>query len=87
MANINAEIKKIKERNKRVEADKAWETSNMRRAVITISIYLLAVIIFKSINAPDPLINAVIPALGFFLSTMTFPFLKDWWIKSMYKKE
>ena len=33
---IENEIKKIKERNKRVELDKAWETSYTRRIFILI---------------------------------------------------
>jgi len=32
--NLKEEIEKIKERNKRVEADKAWETSYSRRALL-----------------------------------------------------
>ena len=34
MKDIEAELAAIKERNKRVEADKAWETSTFRRLLI-----------------------------------------------------
>lgn len=36
---VEQEIEKIKDRNERVELDKAWETSNMRRICICINIY------------------------------------------------
>ena len=41
-AEISQEISTIKERNKKVEADKAWELSWTRRLFITAGIYVLA---------------------------------------------
>lgn len=78
---IEKELERIKERNAKVEADKAWELSNTRRMVVGISIYLLAVVVFLGIKAPDPFVNAIIPAIGFVLSTATFPIFKELWIK------
>ena len=83
---IENEIRKIKERNARVEADKAWETSNARRGLITLSVYILALLIFLNTNTREPMLNALIPAMGYFLSTITLPPLKEWWMKSIYKK-
>ena len=37
---LEREIGKIKQRNKKVEADKAWETSTTRKAIISIFTYL-----------------------------------------------
>ena len=42
--NIEKEIKDIKERNKRVEKDKKWETSWTRRICIMILTYLVVII-------------------------------------------
>lgn len=39
--NIQKEINQIKERNKKVEADKAWETSLSRKILIAILIYIV----------------------------------------------
>ncbi|VVC04014.1 Uncharacterised protein [Candidatus Bilamarchaeum dharawalense] len=86
MAKIDEEIEKIKERNERVEADKAWELSNTRRVVIGASIYLLAAVVFLGIKAPDPFVNALIPAIGFVLSTATFPIFKKHWIANYRKR-
>jgi len=73
---MKSEILKIKERNKRVEIDKAWETSNTRRMIIAILTYIVVVIFLFSIDAPNPLLSAFIPAIGFILSTLTLPFIE-----------
>ena len=40
---IENEINKIKERNKRVELDKKWETSTIRRICICILTYIVVI--------------------------------------------
>ncbi len=80
------EIEKIKERNVRVELDKAWETSKTRRIIISVMTYIIIVVFLYSINAPNPWLNALVPTVGFVLSTLTLPFFKKWWIKNVYKK-
>ena len=44
--NLEQEIKKIKQRNDKVEADKAWETSNFRKIIIAILTYFVIVLFF-----------------------------------------
>ena len=83
MAKTNAlelEVEKIKGRNVRVEADKAWETSTTRRAIISIGTYLVSAAFLAAINAQYPLLVAFVPVLGFLLSTMTLPLFKEWWL-------
>ena len=80
------DIETIKERNKRVERDKAWETSKTRRIIISIMTYIIIVIFLWSINAPRPWLNAIVPTVGFILSTLTLPFFKQLWINHIYKK-
>ncbi len=82
---LEKEIKKINDRNKNVEIDKAWETSYTRRALLAIFTYLAIGIYLSVINVPNPWLNAIVPAVGFMLSTLTLPFFKNLWIK--YKKE
>lgn len=81
------EIAKIKERNARVEMDKAWETSYTRRVLLTIFTYLAIGLYLNAVNIPNPWINAVVPAVGFMLSTLTLPFFKGIWIKYSYKND
>lgn len=78
---IEKEIKKIQERNQRVEADKKWEVCLVRRFSITMLTYIFATIWLVSIGNVHPFLNAVIPAVGYFLSTLTLTVIKSWWQK------
>lgn len=74
-------IRAINKRNKRVEADKAWETSIIRKIVISLLTYLVVVLFMYISDISRPWVNAVVPSVGFILSTLTLPFIKKWWIK------
>lgn len=83
---LKADVQGIKDRNRRVEADKAWETSWSRNFAILVLTYIVAVIALFMIDAANPMTGAIIPTLGFFLSIQTLPFLKRWWLKNYLKK-
>ena len=70
----------IEARNERVELDKAWETSWSRRISIMLLTYLVVVAYLHFVVRIDPWINALVPVLGFLLSTLTLSALKDYWI-------
>lgn len=82
---LQSEINEIKTRNKRVEVDKAWETSWIRKLLILILTYIVMVIFFFTVKLPKPFLNAIVPSLAFVLSTMTIPLFKKWWIKRFNK--
>ena len=86
MSKLNDEIIKIKERNKKVETDKAWETSLTRKLSILLLTYVVIAITLQILGLPKPLVNAIIPAIAFFLSTLTIPLFKIWWIENIYKR-
>jgi hypothetical protein len=81
MENLEERIKKIEERNEAVEIDKAWEVSYTRKFLILIFTYLVIGLYLSAINIERPWINAIVPAIGFMLSTLTMPFFKKLWIK------
>jgi len=83
---IKKEINLIKQRNKKVEADKAWETSTTRKLVIAAITYFIVVLFLYLINARYPWLNAFVPTIGFYLSTLVLPPIKKSWIKRRYKK-
>jgi len=83
---IKKEINLIKERNVRVETEKAWETSKFRIVSIVAMTYIITAIVFYFIGVRNFLLNALIPTLGFFLSTQSLPFIKKWWVNNLYKK-
>jgi len=78
---IEQEIQEIKNRNARVEADKAWETSPVRVGLVALLTYATAVAFLAASGLPSPYQNALIPALGFVLSVQSIPAVKRWWIR------
>ncbi len=78
-------IEDILKRNSRVEADKAWETSKTRRAIIATVTYFVAVAFMYKIGVGDPFRNAFIPTGGYLLSTLSLPYFKTLWLKRFYK--
>lgn len=74
-----AELHEIRQRNLRVEADKAWETSGTRICAVAAVTYLLGALLFLLIDAPHPLRNALVPTLGYVLSTRSLPAVRRWW--------
>ncbi len=81
---IAQEIQRIQERNARVAADKAWEGSFVRRGLIAVLTYVVVVIVLFISQVPNPFLGAIIPPIGYLLSTLTLPFIKSFWIKNMY---
>ena len=84
---LEKEIGKLKERNKRVELDKSWETSYTRRGLLIIFTYLAIGFYLNAIHVENPWLNAIVPSVGFLLSTLTLPYFKNLWIKFNQKKE
>lgn len=82
---LKKDVKEIKERNKRVEADKAWEISYTRKFLITALIYVIMGLYLRLIDVTQPWLNAIVPAAAFLLSTLILPFLKRFWRRYIYK--
>ncbi len=82
---LEKRVEKIENRNKRVETDKAWEGSWTRKILLIIFTYLSISLYLKFIVGIDPWINAVIPAIGFLLSTLTLPWFKKLWSNYWHK--
>jgi len=86
METIEERVKKIEERNKQVEANKAWETSWSRRILIAVLTYLvISLFLSVVIHLSNPLLNAIVPTIGFMLSTLSIPFFKKMWMKHYAK--
>ena len=78
--NLEKEIKDIKERNKRVEKDKAWETSWTRRICIMILTYLVVIAYSYIIKKYDNiLLSSLVPVIGFTLSTLSLKLVRKVW--------
>ena len=77
----------LEARNKRVEADKAWETSLLRRSLVMVLTYLVVVAYLHFVVHIDPWINALVPVLGFFVSTLTISAVKRYWLNNRDKSQ
>ena len=79
---LNKEIEEIKKRNKRVELDKAWETSWTRKICICILTYIVVVIYSYMVrNYNNIFLSSLVPVIGFTLSTLSLNYIIKIWEK------
>jgi hypothetical protein len=86
LSKLEKRISKIESRNISVGIDKAWETSSTRKILISIFTYLSIALYLKFIVGIDPWISAIVPTVGFLLSTLTLGYFKKMWIKYIFKR-
>ena len=80
--NVEEEIEKIQERNKRVELDKSWETSWTRKICICILTYIVVVAYSYLIRYYDNIcLSSLVPVIGFALSTLSLKYIRIIWEK------
>jgi len=79
---LDKRVAAIEARNRKVEADKAWETSFARRGALVLFTYLAVGAYLAAIGIRDPWLNAIVPAVAFMLSTLTLPYLKEIWLRN-----
>lgn len=76
------EVAAIKARNKRVETDKAWETSWTRRICIMVLTYIVVVIYSFTISKVQNVwLSSFVPVIGFTLSTLSLGLMRKLWEK------
>lgn len=83
---LKKEMQEIKERNIRVELDKAWETSLFRKVIIGILTYAVISLFFIVADFPKPFMSAIVPTIGFIISTLSISFFKNFWLKNREEK-
>ncbi|MBQ3298165.1 MAG: hypothetical protein IJG97_05175 [Bacilli bacterium] len=82
MKELEKEIEQIKKRNKRVEKDKAWETSLTRKITIAILTYLVVVLYSYFISkVSNVFLTSLVPVIGFVLSTLSLNAIRKIWEK------
>lgn len=78
---LEERIRAIEKRNKKVELDKTWEQSWTRKTLVAIFTYLAIALYLKFIVEIEPWLNAIVPTIGFLLSTLILPYFKTIWMK------
>lgn len=76
----------IIERNKRVEADKAWEISFTRRAIISVATYLVVGFYLSLLKVDYAWLHALVPPMAYMLSTLSLGIVKKIWINKLYER-
>ena len=80
MDELKKEIENIKNRNKRVELDKKWETSFTRRLCICVLTYIVVVIYTYVISKDSNIfLSSIVPVIGFTLSTLSLKGIRKIW--------
>ncbi len=80
---VKNEIEALKQRNQRVDKDKAWETSWTRKISVALLTYIVIVIFFLTADFQKPFTNAIVPTIGFLLSTLSVGSIKKLWVKKV----
>ncbi len=79
---IEKEIEEIKERNKRVELDKKWETSMTRKICIAVLTYIVVIVYTILTNKiSNVFLSSLVPVIGFTLSTLSLKVVRNIWEK------
>jgi hypothetical protein len=78
---LEARVRAIEERNRKVEQDKTWETSWTRRISFAVLTYMVVTGYLFAIGDSQPFINALVPPIGFVLSTLVLKSIRNIWQK------
>ena len=77
LKDLEKEMENIKQRNKRVELDKKWETSWTRKLCICILTYIVVVIYSYMVRNYDNIfLSSLVPVIGFTLSTLSLRYIR-----------
>ena len=83
MKELEERITNIEKRNKRVELDKKWETSFIRRFLICILTYIIVVIYSYLVSKTNSIfLSSLVPVIGFALSTLSLRLCRKIWEKN-----
>lgn len=67
----------LEDRNKKVDSNKRWETSAVRRISIAVLTYIVVVVYHLFIGADRVFIISLVPVMGFLLSTLSLQFIRS----------
>lgn len=87
MESLQQALAEIQERNARVEMQKAWEGSFIRRFFIAAVTYTIAYLYMRyGLEVARPHLDAFVPTGGYLLSTFSLPIIRELWMSKCYKK-
>jgi len=78
---IDERLRVIEARNRHVELDKAWEVSWIRRICVGLLTYVVVAGYLVVLGADRPFTGALVPLVGYLLSTLLLKRIRDLWQK------
>jgi hypothetical protein len=87
MLPVEERLQQVEERNARVEFDKGWEISWVRRGLISGITYVCAIILLNILGHDGAWKHALVPVMGYLLSTLSLPAVKKLWITRQIEKK
>lgn len=81
LANLEAQVAAIEQRNRRVELEKSWETSRVRVVALVVLTYAVMVLLFYMLGQEHYWASALVPTLGYYLSTQSLRVLAAGWMR------
>jgi len=78
---LQTEIEALKQRNFEKDRGKEFESSYTRVIFIMVITYWTLFGYMCIIQTSNPFLDAIVPTVGFNISTWSLPFVKEWWIQ------
>jgi hypothetical protein len=84
---LQLSLEAIESRNRKVEINKAWETSRTRRVCIALFTYVIAGLYMHfGLEIDQAALHALVPTGGYLLSTVSLPLLKKIWAQHFFNQ-
>ncbi len=80
MSDMDVRLQAVERRNQRVETDKAWEISWVRRGLIAAITYICGVLLLTALGHDGAYKHALVPVMGYLVSTLSLPEVKKIWL-------
>lgn len=82
MERLQAEVEALKQRNFEKDRGKEYEGSYTRIFFLMMITYWTLFAYMYIIETNNPFLDAIVPTVGFNISTWKLPFVKEWWIQA-----
>lgn len=81
LTNLENRLEAIETRNQKVEIEKKWKNSWERKILVALTTYGTMWLFMTIIHVDKAWLNAIIPTLGFLLSTLSLSVFKKIWLQ------
>ena len=85
MDDLQTEILQLQQRNREKDRGKEFESSYTRVIfLMAVTYFTLLTYMALVIKSANPYLDAIVPTVGFNISTWSLPYVKEWWIQARH---